>query len=134
MTDVRQNSWEEVNIASQPGNFGWNGKEGTHCYKSARCENTSYIDPVIEYDHDEGCSITGGYMYRGTRISNLQGTYMYGDFCSGTLWGAKEQGDGHIKSFKLLDTGLNIASFAQGNDGEVYVIHLQGEVYKIVAK
>ena len=111
-----------------------NAKEGTHCYKSSRCEDSSYIDPVIEYDHDEGCSITGGYVYRGTGIPGLQGTYMYSDFCSGTLWGAKKQGNGAVQSYKSLDSGLNIASFAEGNDGELYVIHLQGEVYKIVAK
>ncbi len=134
VADVGQNSWEEVNVVTKPGNLGWNGKEGTHCYKSARCEDSSYIDPVIEYDHDEGCSITGGYVYRGSSISNLQGIYMYGDYCSGSVWGAKDQGAGNYQSFKLLDTGLNIASFAEGNDGEVYLIHLQGEIYKIVAK
>ena len=134
VADVGQNSWEEVNIATQPGNFGWNAKEGTHCYKSSRCEDSAYIDPVIEYDHDEGCSVTGGYVYRGTGIPGLQGTYMYSDFCSGTLWGAKKQGNGAVQSYKSLDSGLNIASFAEGNDGELYVIHLQGEVYKIVAK
>lgn len=134
VADVGQNSWEEVNVVTGPGNLGWNGKEGTHCYTSARCEDPSYIDPVIEYDHDEGCSITGGYVYRGTRISDLKGIYMYGDYCSGSVWGAKDQGGGNFQSFKLLDTGLNIASFAEGNDGEVYVIHLPGEIYRIIAK
>ncbi len=132
VADVGQNSWEEVNVVNQAGNLGWNGKEGTHCYKSATCRNPAYIDPVIEYDHDQGCSITGGYVYRGTAIPKLRGTYLYSDFCSGTLWGAREESNGTYISFKLLDTGLNIASFAQSNSGDVYILHLSGEVYKIV--
>lgn len=134
LADVGQDNWEEVNVIDKPGNFGWNGKEGVHCYKSARCENPAFIDPVIEYSHDEGCSVTGGYVYRGSQISALKGIYLYSDFCSGTLWGARDSGDGRYESFQLLDTDLNIASFAQANDGEIYLLHIRGELYKLAAK
>ncbi|MCI0504467.1 MAG: PQQ-dependent sugar dehydrogenase [Gammaproteobacteria bacterium] len=132
LADVGQDNWEEVNIVEKPGNFGWNGKEGKHCYKTAHCENPEYIDPVIEYSHAEGCSITGGYVYRGRQIPELNGIYLYADFCSGKLWGARDAGNGVYESFQLLDTGLNISSFAQGHDGEIYILHFMGEVYRLV--
>ncbi|MGD8569812.1 MAG: PQQ-dependent sugar dehydrogenase [Gammaproteobacteria bacterium] len=138
LADVGQNAWEEVDIVSKPGNFGWNGKEGTHCYESANCNNPAFIDPVIEYSHEHGCSITGGYVYRGAQITGLQGVYLYGDFCSGTIWGAKANDNnsdkGTYDTLDLLESGLNIASFAEGNDGELYVLHIRGEIYRITAK
>jgi len=134
LADVGQDNWEEVNIVAQPGNYGWNGKEGRHCYKSAHCENPAFIDPVIEYDHGAGCSVTGGYVYRGGQIPALKGIYLYTDFCSGTLWGARESGSGAYESFQLLDSDLNIASFAQANTGEIYLLHIRGEIYKLVAQ
>jgi glucose/arabinose dehydrogenase len=134
VADVGQDSWEEVNIIDKPGNYGWNSKEGSHCYKSAHCDNPNFIDPVIEYNHDEGCSITGGYVYRGKQIPGLNGIYLYSDFCSGKLWGARQTGSGVYQSFQLLDTNLNVASFAQSNDGEIYLVHLRGGIYKLVNK
>jgi len=134
LADVGQDSWEEVNIINKPGNYGWNGKEGRHCYKSAHCGNPEFIDPVIEYNHDEGCSITGGYVYRGKQIPGLNGIYLYSDFCSGKLWGARQTATGAYESFQLFETNLNVASFAQGNDGEIYLVHLRGGVYKLVNK
>jgi len=133
VADVGQNSWEEVSIITQPGNFGWNIREGTHCYQSSSCSNPNLIDPVIEYSHEYGCSITGGYVYRGSAIPSLQGTYLYSDYCSGTLWGAREDGNGGYQSFQILSTGLNVSSFAEGNDGEIYIIHIEGKFYKLVA-
>ncbi|WP_455365304.1 PQQ-dependent sugar dehydrogenase [Kaarinaea lacus] len=134
VADVGQDNWEEVNIIHKPGNYGWNGKEGKHCYKAARCENPAFIDPVIEYDHDAGCSVTGGYVYRGSEISALSGIYLYSDFCAGTLWGARDAGNGVYESFQLAASNLNIASFAQANNGEIYLLHIRGEIYKIVGK
>jgi len=132
VADVGQNNWEEVNIITQPGNFGWNAKEGTHCYQSASCQNPAYIDPVIEYSHDYGCSITGGYVYRGKDISALRGEYLYADYCSGAVWSARANAEGSYESNKLIDSGLNIASFAEANDGEIYLVHLQGGIYKMI--
>ena len=134
IADVGQNNWEEVSIMTQPGNFGWNKKEGSHCYQSAKCDNAAYVEPIIEYSHDDGCSITGGYVYRGTKIPGLQGVYLYADFCSGKVWGARKNDSGGYNSFILFDSGLNIASFAEGNDGELYLVHIRGEVYKIAPR
>ena len=134
VADVGQNAWEEINLMTRPGNYGWNGREGTHCYQTSNCKNPEFIDPVLEYDHDEGCSVTGGYVYRGNAIKSLQGKYLYGDFCSGTIWAASKKNQGVYKSSQLLSSGLNIASFGEGNDGEVYVVNLEGELYQLVAK
>lgn len=134
VADVGQNNWEEISIMSKPGNYGWNGKEGTHCYESNLCNNPEFIDPVIEYDHDHGCSVTGGYVYRGTAIPFLQGSYLYSDFCSGTLWSASKNSKGDFESSEILSTGLNVASFAESNKGEIYIVHLDGELYQLVQK
>jgi len=134
VADVGQNSWEEISIMNAAGNYGWNAKEGTHCYESNQCDNPEFIDPVIEYSHEDGCSVTGGYVYRGSANPSLSGTYLYSDYCSGTLWGAKDDGNGNYVSTELLSTGLNVASFAEGNDGEIYIIHLGGEIYQLVSR
>jgi glucose/arabinose dehydrogenase len=139
--DVGQNDWEEIDLVTHAGNYGWNIKEGTHCYAIDDCETPALkarlIDPVAEYGHDLGCSVTGGYVYRGQGIASLQGTYVFGDFCSGRIWGLTPEGqtqDGRKKFQKSLleDSDLMIASFAEDNQGEIYVIHYDGEIYKIV--
>ena len=134
VADVGQNSWEEVNVMRGPGNYGWSGKEGTHCYESSLCDNPEFIDPVVEYSHDDGCSVTGGYVYRGNEIALLSGTYLYSDFCSGTLWGAKSDGAGNYQVSRILQSGFNVASFAEGNNGEIYLINIEGEFYKLVSR
>jgi glucose/arabinose dehydrogenase len=139
--DVGQNEWEEINLVRQSGNYGWNLKEGTHCYAVRNCDNadlkTRLIDPVAEYSHDQGCSVTGGYVYRGEQITSLQGTYVFGDFCSGRIWGLSLSGEpgkssGSFEKKLLVKSDLMIASFAEDNQGEIYVIHYDGEIYKIV--
>lgn len=139
--DVGQNDWEEIDLVTQAGNFGWNLKEGTHCYATSDCDapelKARLIDPAAEYGHDLGCSVTGGYVYRGKDITSLQGTYIFGDFCSGRIWGLTPVGEAQDgrKNFQkslLIDSDLMIASFAEDNQGEIYAIHYDGEIYKIV--
>ena len=139
--DVGQNEWEEINLVNQAGNYGWNLKEGTHCYAIDDCNTLALkaqlIEPVAEYSHDQGCSVNGGYVYRGERIKSLQGTYLFGDFCSGRIWGLTPGGKANntIMSYQkslLMKSDLMIASFAEDNQGEIYVIHYDGEIYKIV--
>lgn len=132
VADVGQNAWEEINLIRGPGNFGWNGKEGTHCYESSNCNNPEFIDPVLEYGHDLGCSVTGGYVYRGNAIPALQGSYLFSDFCSGTLWVASKNAQDQYTMTELLSTGLNVASFAQSNEGEIFVIGLEGELHQLL--
>ena len=87
--DVGQRKWEEIDIIEKGLNYGWNIMEGGHCFSPANnCNATNLELPVAEYDHAEGCSITGGYVYRGGEIPWLLGTYVYGDYCSGKNMGA----------------------------------------------
>ncbi|MCM2316645.1 MAG: PQQ-dependent sugar dehydrogenase, partial [Thermoanaerobaculia bacterium] len=126
IADVGQNRWEEVNFqpASSPGgeNYGWRLMEGTHCYNPATgCDNDALVKPILEYSHDDGCSVTGGYVYRG-RSARLSGTFVYGDFCTGTIWGATRGEGGAWTSTILLSPGIPISSFGQDAAGEVYVV------------
>ncbi|WP_455212816.1 PQQ-dependent sugar dehydrogenase [Kaarinaea lacus] len=141
VADVGQNEWEEVNLVNQSGNYGWNIKEGTHCYVTSDCKKAAHdahvIDPVAEYSHNQGCSVTGGYVYRGEQIKSLQGTYLFGDFCSGRIWGLSASGQSsesqrEFENKLLIKSDLMISSFAEDNQGEIYVIHYDGEIYKIV--
>lgn len=132
VADVGQNDWEEVNLVRQSGNYGWNIREASHCYANSSCEAPDLIDPVSEYSHDEGCSITGGYVYRGQLVQTLQGVYLFADFCSGRIWGlVRNEQNGYQRNL-LVDSGLMVSSFAQDNNGEIYVIHYRGEIHQIV--
>lgn len=131
LADVGQDDWEEINIIKKGGNYGWNIKEGTHCFAMTPCIDKSLIDPIHEYGHQFGQSITGGYVYRGKKLMAYQGQYIFGDFVSGTIWTLDRESR---KSRNLAKTGSNIASFAQGNDGELYVLdYASGTISKIVA-
>jgi glucose/arabinose dehydrogenase len=108
------------------GNYGWNLREGAHCFNTTTCSSTGLSDPIAEYSHAEGCSVTGGYVYRGMAIPALQGVYLYGDFCSGRLWGLACDATNTPRAQVLQDTGIAISSFAEGYDGEVYVLDYGG--------
>lgn len=127
LADVGQNKYEEVNRIVLGGNYGWNTREGRHCYQSASCASTGMIDPIAEYTHDEGVSITGGYVYRGKKVPALDGKFIYGDFGSGTIWSVDAQGT----VTRLLETNLSISSFGQDSDGEVYVVDMNGSVKRL---
>lgn len=131
LADVGQNEWEEIDIIEAGGNYGWNAKEGFHDYDSSTKVQGTIIAPVAEYSHDEGCSITGGYVYRGSDIPDLQGVYLYADFCKGTIWGLFKTEDGAYQPHKLIESHLMISSFAEGKDGEIYVLHYGGKIYKL---
>jgi uncharacterized repeat protein (TIGR03806 family) len=133
--DVGQNRWEEVDRIVLGGNYGWNIKEGFHCYKFDPCDVGGLIDPVAEYPHSEGCSVTGGYVYRGNSIPLLAGIYLYGDYCNGNIWGIFYDDQGDAYSRLLVASGLSISSFAERNNGELYVLRYdKGAIYKLVSK
>ncbi|GAB4541033.1 MAG: PQQ-dependent sugar dehydrogenase [Anaerolineae bacterium] len=139
IADVGQNLYEELNFqpALSPGgeNYGWDVMEGNHCFEPASgCDTEGLVLPVAEYDHSQGCSITGGYVYRGTRYPQLTGIYFFGDFCSGNIWGVRQKASGEWETARLLNTGLNIASFGEDADGEIYVVdYREGVIYHLVA-
>lgn len=133
--DVGQNVYEEVDFqpASSTGgeNYGWNVMEGNHCYNASTCDATGMLPPVTEYNHDLGCSITGGYVYRGSTYPALQGLYIYADYCSGKVWGLQNDGGWQFQS--LLDSGMNVSSFGEGQSGELYLTDLSsGAVYQVI--
>jgi glucose/arabinose dehydrogenase len=131
--DVGQNNYEEVDIIEKGGNYGWNKMEGDHCYPPSviNCNKEGFNLPIAEYDHDEGCSITGGYVYRGTRLRTLYGAYIYGDYCSGRIWAIRY--DSKItERLQLIDSNLTIASFGEDESGELYILSFDGKIYSFV--
>jgi len=130
--DVGQRTWEEVDRVQVGRNYGWNVREGAHCFGADPCATTGLENPVAEYSHSEGCSITGGYVYRGAAIPSLVGTYVYGDFCSGTIWGLAPAAP---QPRVLVQSGLGISSFAEGSDGELYVLDYgPGRIFRLVGR
>ncbi|MBA3414561.1 MAG: PQQ-dependent sugar dehydrogenase [Chloroflexia bacterium] len=136
IADVGQNWIEEVNFqaANAPGgaNYGWNVLEGTACFAAAACDPEPFVAPVAEYTHDFGCSVTGGYVARGAaEVEGLAGVYLFGDYCSGLVWGlAPTEADGWT-TLGPVETGLNISSFAEDQAGNLYLLALDGTVYRI---
>ncbi len=134
--DVGQNYFEEINfqlVSSAGGeNYGWDTLEGFHCHEPAQgCDAGDSVLPILEYDHSEGVSVTGGYVYRGSHIPELQGKYLFADFGSGTIWVAQQNGSEWTKQV-FQQTNWNIASFAEDEIGEVYLISFSGSVYQLV--
>jgi glucose/arabinose dehydrogenase len=132
--DVGQNQYEEINYlpAGSPGgaNFGWNVMEGTHGYDGF--PQSDLLLPAVEYSHDFGCSVTGGYVYRGS-MPEWKGIYIYGDYCSGTVWGLTLL-NGQWQSQVLFETDLRITSFGEDEAGELYLVSDTGAVYILARK
>jgi glucose/arabinose dehydrogenase len=134
--DVGQGEREEVDIVAKGGNYGWRCYEGSLEFNLEGCgARSQYIFPVSEYSHDEGRAITGGFVYRGSAIPELWGVYVFGDFISGTIWGLFPDGAGGFQRRLLVDSELGVVSFAEGADGELYVLDLfGGGIHRLVAK
>jgi len=131
--DVGQSSWEEIDIITKGANYGWNIMEGSHCYSPATgCNQSELTLPVVEYDHSQGCSVTGGYVYRGDQIASFQGYYIYGDYCSGNIWALAYDGSVVTENILLVDSGLSITSFGEDLAGNLYILDRQGGVYTLV--
>ena len=128
--DVGQNQYEEVDIIRPGRNYGWNVMEGSHCFRREGCDTRGLELPVVEYGRDGGCSVTGGYVYRGRRLPSLYGAYLYGDFCSGKIWALRHDGAAVTEQMLIADTGLSISSFGEDASGEVYVLTFEGAVYR----
>ena len=136
IADVGQNKWEEIDAvpAAQPGvNYGWNIMEGLHCYGSDTCDSSSIVLPVLEYGHDDGCSVTGGYVYRGSRAPDLAGTYFYADYCEGWVRSFRYSG-GVVDEEQKWNPGRigRVLSFGEDADGELYILSDNGKVYKLL--
>ena len=137
IADVGQNLWEEVDV--QPSgsaggeNYGWRRMEGRHCFNpSSNCSSPSLTLPVVEYSHSLGCSITGGFRYRGTLLTGHAGTYFFADYCTGRLWGATKNTDGTWATTQLLTTGMNITTFGEDESGEIFLSNYNA-LYRVVS-
>ena len=143
IADVGQNQYEEVNVqaAGEPGgqNYGWPIMEGLHCFPEDRpCEQTGLTLPVWEYDHGQGCSVTGGYVYRGEEYPILRGLYLAGDYCSGRIWGLAPRGGtgaGGWQAALLAQADVRLSAFGEDERGELYLVDMgRGELFKIAAE
>ncbi len=147
--DLGQNKWEEVNIITKSGNYGWNRREGFHPFKESAPAGANFIDPVIEYPHNPafdkntthspGLSITGGYVYRGKKLPALRGAYLYADFALGTIWGLRQEKGRITQSGALYvpppgTAPRNVASFAEDARGEIYVLTFEGRTNGVVCE
>jgi glucose/arabinose dehydrogenase len=139
IADVGQDRFEEIDFQPRTSiggeNYGWRRMEGTHCYSpSVGCVDAAFIMPILEYSHNDGsCSVTGGYLYRGVRMPSLHGAYVYGDYCTGKIWVATPSG-ALWSSQLLMDTTMNISSFGEDFNGELYVVDLRGSVFAFFEK
>jgi glucose/arabinose dehydrogenase len=133
--DVGQDAFEEVDILESGKNYGWNVMEGLHCYNPLTgCNMTGLTMPILEYPHSDGEAVMGGFIYKGTAISGLSGTYVFGDYISGTIWRLVESPPGTWTRSTLLSSGRNISSFGQDTSGELYVLDYSGSVLKLAAQ
>lgn len=134
LADVGQNKWEEVHFqpANDAGgvNYGWNAYEASFPY-SGKPAASPVVAPILEYEHINGwCSITGGYVYRGADLPGLQGYYLYGDWCTGTIWAAQPDADGNWQAEISLESGRQISSFGEDEAGEIYLVDYSGTVLR----
>ncbi len=130
--DVGQNLWEEIDIIARGANYGWNIMEGLHCYSPASgCDQSGLALPIAEYDHSQGCAVTGGYVYRGDQIASLQGYYIYGDYCSGYIWALVYDGSVVTENKLLVASDLSITSFGQDLAGNLYILDREGSIYTL---
>ena len=135
--DVGQNIWEEINIVKKGGNYGWNLREGKHKFGDKGAEaNDNLIEPIFEYHHDVGKSITGGHVYRGSAVPSLKGMYMYADYVSGKVWALEHTQEGEIiGNHEIKSMNLPIITFGEDEQGEVYLTTQLGGgiIYKFAA-
>ncbi|NKB70577.1 MAG: T9SS type A sorting domain-containing protein [Candidatus Latescibacteria bacterium] len=132
--DVGQDRWEEINRIEKGGNYGWNMVEGPECLDPAvACSEEEFIGPVWAYDHSQGRSVIGGYVYRGAAVPGLQGLYIYGDFATGQIWGLEVKGDLAVENRAVATAPGLIVSLGQDERGELYVVGLDGTIMRLEA-
>ncbi|MCP4501783.1 MAG: PQQ-dependent sugar dehydrogenase [Deltaproteobacteria bacterium] len=136
IADVGQNMWEEVNFVSGKSkggeDYGWNEFEGTHCFNSSTpCQTVGKTMPIFEYNHDDGCSVSGGVVNRSSSLKAHIGSFLFGDFCSGKIWAVTKKGKRTLLHAK---TKANISAFGESESGQVYMADLKGQVFLLRAK
>lgn len=138
IADVGQGTYEEIDFqpAGQGGlNFGWRIMEGAHCYNPPQgCNRNGLTLPVAEYSHDSGCSVTGGYVYRGKQYPWLDGQYLFADYCTGIVWSTQRDASGTRTTVQRGRFDFSPSSFGEDSSGELYVVgHNDGTIYKLTS-
>ena len=128
--DVGQNKIEEIDIIEKGKNYGWKIMEGNSCYGNPGCDTTGLTLPIKDYTHALGRSITGGYVYRGAAVPELNGAYIYADFVSGRLWSLRYENGKVTEDEQLLNTPFNIPSFGVDENNELYILAFNGRIYR----
>ncbi len=133
--DVGQNKYEEIDLIEKGKNYGWRMMEGAHCFNpSDSCSQAGLELPIAEYDHTSGCSVTGGYVYRGKQFASLLGRYFFGDYCGGQMWALSQDELGTWKMTILPSANFSISSFGEDQDGEIYLLDYNGGIYRLIAR
>lgn len=133
VADVGQNRFEEIDLVEKGGNYGWRVQEGTACFSpKENCEKAGLKQPIYTYGRDEGVSVTGGFVYRGSERPDLTGWYVFGDYGSGKIWGLKQHEDGSPEVVTLLASDVNITSFGVDSAGELYACTYEGEILRVL--
>jgi len=136
IADVGQGAIEEVNVtdARAPGlNYGWSLMEGSECFRSQDCDVDGLVPPITEYTHSDGCSVTGGVVYRGSALRSLNGQFFYSDFCTGFLRSVSADGDEHDWS-EQVGRISGPTGFGTGSDGEMYILTQGGSLLRLEAE
>lgn len=132
--DVGQNLWEEIDLVKMGHNYGWNVMEGAHCFRPRDgCDGAGLDLPIVEYSSSERCSVIGGYVYRGTRLPSISGAYLYGDYCSGTVWGLRHDGQMVTEHVVLAKVEAQITSFGEDQAGQVYILSRDSGIFQLVS-
>ena len=135
--DVGQNAWEEIDIIENGKNYGWRVMEANHCHIPALgCNETGLELPVWEYAHPAGGggrAVTGGYVYRGSKLPTLVGAYIYADYLTGDVWALRYTG-GPASNELVTDTGVRIPSFGVDESNELFICAFDGKIYRLVEK
>ncbi len=133
--DVGQDLWESVFVVKSGGNYGWSVMEGNHAYnpRLKPAGPSPITPPIVEHGHDEARSLTGGFVYRGSRLKELRGAYIYGDYETGKIWALRRNGEKVTEHRELLQSPLHWASFGEDNEGELYLVAYEGLIHRLVA-
>ena len=132
--DVGQNEFEEIDLVTRGGNYGWNVLEASSCFQAASCDRGSFEGPITQYGREAGRLVTGGYVYRGRAAPSLVGAYLFGDFHSGRIWALRMDGRQKAEVREIVNTDLEISSFAEGPHGEIYILSFTGIIARLDPK
>ena len=130
--DVGQNAYEEIDIIEKGGNYGWNTMEGNHCFEpKSGCDRSGLKPPIHEYDRDEGISVTGGFVYRGPTLKDLEGKYIYADYATRRIWALDDTNLSKPVNTLLMEADFNISSFGVDQENELYLCGFDGKIHRL---